>query len=93
MPLTPTAALLGSAGAAAALAAAVSFRAQATLPFKLCVAAAWPLCGCALVLALSPEDGDVRRALSPDERARLAQVRAANVAGLEALRAASEGKG
>ena len=71
MPVTREHTLLASAGCLAALGGVVAFRAKATLPFKLAYAAAWPL-------LLQPAPEALERGLSPEDAARLAEVRRLN---------------
>jgi hypothetical protein len=78
MPVTREHTLLASAGCLAALGGVVAFRAKATLPFKLAYAAAWPLLGSAAVLLLQPAPEALERGLSPEDAARLAEVRRLN---------------
>ena len=78
MPVTREHTLIASAGCLAALGGVVAFRAKATLPFKLAYAAAWPLLGSAAVLLLQPAPEALERSLSPEDAARLAEVRRLN---------------
>lgn len=77
--------VLGGAGLLAALGAVSAYRSRATLPFKLAYAAAWPLLGSAAILALQPSAPELERSLSPEQTARLAEVRKQNAGTLAAL--------
>jgi hypothetical protein len=79
-------------GALAAVGCAVAFRAQATLPFKLAYAAAWPLLGSAAIAALQPGDREVATALQGQglDAATLERVRAGNANALASLQEASK---
>lgn len=81
---------LGGAGLLATLGAVAAYRSKATLPFKLAYAAAWPLLGSAAILTLQPSAPELERRLSPQQAARLAEVRRQNAGALAALQQQSK---
>jgi hypothetical protein len=82
--------VLGGAGLLAALGATAAYRSRATLPFKLAYAVAWPLLGTATILALQPTAPEMERRLSPEQAARVAEVRRNNAGTLAALQEQSK---